>query len=265
MDAEHIPAVIVPCRDAGGLLRIADALSAQKCALYAVMDRTDPPSSRLPGCVTVLRNESGDGFLAGKCRDIGLTAAYSAGHSEFLFCDGDCVPQGGFVSAHSRVLGCPEPVITIGRRLEKQYGWMDRRECEPDLMNLGLFRGKGALVSNVSLVNRCIVTWSCNMGMNRKAADRIYRFNLRYFGERRAFLSRFDGRWGGEDSFLGIEAWITRCLMQFVSAPLSGVSHMDHPRPSGEYNLEHMKKIAELKDELMKKCASDPMDWSFFA
>lgn len=265
MDAGTATAVIVPCRDPAGLVRISDALRPQGCAVYAVMDRVGLTDVHPAENVTILHNDSGDGFLAGKCRDIGLAAAYDAGHSAFLFCDGDCVPQSGFVTAHSRILGCPVPLITAGRRLEKQYGWMDRREYEPDLLNLGLFRGKGALVSNVSLVNRCIVTWSCNMGMNRGAVDRIYRFNDRYFGERRVFMSRFDGHWGGEDSFLGIEAWITRCLMQFVSAPLSGVAHADHLRPSGEYNLDHMKKIEDLKDELMKKCVSDPLDWTFFA
>lgn len=253
---------IIPCNNTIYLSKILDSLKKQNCHAFVVFDRIIP-TVETNSDITVLQNTTGTGFLAGKCRDIGLAEAIKK-YDKYIFIDDDCIPQQKLVESHNKILSINEPICTVGKRLEKKYGWKDKREYDQNMFHLDLFKNDGALISNTTLLNNCLITWSCNMGLNKKAVDRLYKFNNIYFNENRIFNSKFDEHWGGEDSFLGIVAWITRILIQLVPFSVSGVMHMEHPRPNTEYNLNHKNLFDFMKTDIIKKCTSTPFNWKFF-
>jgi hypothetical protein len=60
------------------------------------------------------------------------------------------------------------------------------------------------------------------------------------------FHPHFTGRWGGEDTFLGVECFYGG--IPVWAAPATGddgVLHMEHPRPSGKY--DHAGFVLEVE------------------
>ena len=144
-------------------------------------------------------------FLTGHIRNVGIELAMEDGCEIFIFIDGDCIPQKTLVESHCKKCEYNIPVLSVGRRRESIYNWSDKREVDPSLMHLNLFREKGVIINNDALLHQSLIVWSCNIAMNFKAIDLLFKFNELYYKRKEVFSSEFLGKWGGEDAFLGIQ------------------------------------------------------------
>lgn len=211
------------------------------------------------------RKSNGDCFLAGMARNVGLERSIREGCDNFIFIDGDCIPESDLVSSHSNKLNKSLPILTAGRRRERQYRFQDRRENIAGLSHLELFRNKGVLINEHSnLLKDCMIVWSCNIGINLLAVNIIKKMNVKYFQRSELFSSDFLGAWGGEDSYLGIQAFYCRVFISTVGEKLSGVHHIDHPRPKETHNIDHKQYFIEQCDRLRDKVRLNPLDLDFF-
>ncbi len=87
-------------------------------------------------------------FLTGYIRNFGIDLAQKDNNEIFLFIDGDCIPQTGFVKSHLKKLSKNLPVLTVGRRRESQFKWQDKRDVDPQLFNLKLFSNNDSIINN---------------------------------------------------------------------------------------------------------------------
>ena len=201
------------------------------------------------------------GFYAGHVRNVGTVSALSDKCDIIIFLDGDCIPQANCVESH--VISCNRsiPVVSCGKRREKKYNWKDRRESEPSLVNHGFFK-RDMIINDPEYMKKCLILWSCNFAMNRSAIALVMRLNEKYYGRAELFNSEFNGQWGGEDSFLGIQAWICKCFILLNKK--ASVEHIEHPSIEGRLVLEHQSYFDKKVDEIRRKTFIDPLDLWFF-
>ena len=191
-------------------------------------------------------------FRAGSIRNIGIDKACSDGCDIFIFIDGDCIPQTDLIKSHIDACNTQLPVLSVGRRRESKYRWMDQREVESNLVHLGLFSRNTNIVNNPELLKKCLIVWSCNIALNYNAIRLIKKFNKIYYNKEEIFNTAFDGKWGGEDSFLGITAWECRIFITTLGNLKSGVEHIDHARSESIYNKNN-KTFFDAQCELLRK------------
>lgn len=218
---------------------------------------SNPPSN-------VKRNSDGNLFLAGMARNVGLESAIRDKCDIFIFIDGDCVPETDLVRSHINKCIHDIPVLSVGRRKEQQYRWMDQRETTASISYLNLFRRDGIIINSNDLIKNCLIVWSCNIALNIPAVNLIKKFNIRYYERDELFHSAFLGAWGGEDSFLGVQAWACRIFITTVGEPRSGVHHINHPRPLNTHNIDHKDFFIKQCDDMKKKMKIRPLDINFF-
>jgi hypothetical protein len=211
-----------------------------------------------------IKRQSENIFLTGMARNIGTETAIQDGCGLFIYIDGDCVPQKDLVASHISKSSDTLPVLSVARRRERKYRWMDQRETIANISHLQLFSQKGMLVNDPTLLKECLIVWSCNMSLNLAAVKLIRKFNLTYYNRSELFNSNFLGAWGGEDSFLGIQAWYCRIYIQTIGDGRSGVEHIDHPRPKSIYNIDHKKFFEQECDTLRHKVRVAPLRLDFF-
>jgi GT2 family glycosyltransferase len=212
----------------------------------------------------ITRKSGGNIFLAGMARNVGVEAAIHDDCDIFIFIDGDCIPEPDLVQAHIKKCNVDLPVLSIGRRKEQRYRWMDQREVISSISHLNMFRPDGIVINNNELIKQCLIVWSCNIAMNIKTVNRIKNFNRRYYERSELFHSAFLGAWGGEDSFLGIEAWFCRIYISTVGDIKSGVLHINHPRPETTHNIAHKDFFMKQCDKLSKIHKIKPLNLAFF-
>ena len=203
-------------------------------------------------------------FLTPYIRNLGIEMAIKDGYDTFIFIDGDCIPQNKLIESHLRKLRLHLPILTVGRRRELMYRWMDRREYVPELSHLNLFQEKGTLINSPDLLKQSLIVWSCNIGMNLLSINMLKNFNRFYYDRAEVFSSEFNGSWGGEDAFLGIQAYYTRLYISTIGEKASGIEHINHPRPDDKYNIDHMNFLNKQIDILRKKVRIRPLDLKFF-
>jgi hypothetical protein len=212
----------------------------------------------------VKREIVGEPFYVGYIRNFGIDKAVNDGYTQFVFIDGDCIPQSGLFQSHFNKLDADIPVLSVGRRREKKYRWKDQREVTPEFTHLDIFRKQGLLINNPELITSCVIVWSCNIGMNLKFVQLLRKFNESYYGRAEVFCSEFLGAWGGEDGFLGVQAWYTRAYITTIGEPAGGVQHIDHPRPTDKYTVDHKVFFQEELKRLRVKTKLHPLDIDFF-
>lgn len=203
-----------------------------------------------------------DGFFAGAARNAGIIESLGSGSDIIVMIDGDCVPQKDLIKGHYEACKLNIPVLSCGRRREKSTKWKDRREYMPHLYNAGFFV-KDLIINDSTFLTDCSVVWSCNIAMNRIAIRRIINLNLRYYGVSNVFHPSFDGGWGGEDSFLGVEAWIAKIFILVNST--ASVEHIDHPKVSTQNEFEHKKLFDSMVKDIRLKTSLSPLDLKFFS
>jgi len=218
----------------------------------------------VPPHYLVNRKSSGDPFYVGYIRNYGLDRAIAEGFEQFIFIDGDCIPQSGLFISHSNKLSADLPVLSIGRRREQKFRWKDQREISPEFTHLDIFRTEGMLINNPELITSCVIVWSCNIGLNLTLVKLLKKFNNKYYSREEVFSSEFLGEWGGEDGFLGIQSWYVRAFITTVGEVKCGVQHIDHPRPKDKYTINHKDYFQEQVKRLRVKTKLHPLDIEFF-
>jgi len=132
-------------------------------------------------------NRSGEGFLAGRMRDLGADGI----DDDILFLDGDKVPQGDII-ADIESLKNKYDCICYGVAPEKEHselrGFMKQHNADGQIP----FQEQ-----KMSLAYGC---YSCGMWISRNAIR-----ELRNLNGGRIFHPNFDGRWGDEDNFVADE------------------------------------------------------------
>jgi glycosyltransferase involved in cell wall biosynthesis len=239
--------------------RHVDELNQQSCIDYSKFTILTPTIPKIG------RNTQGQRFFAGHMRNQGIRYAYENGMDVFVLIDGDCIPQSRLIEGHCSKCEHNNPVLSVGRRRESTFNWKDRREVDPNLIRYGFFRANGIMVQDPELLRQALIVWSCNMALNMAAVERLYAFNLRYYQrEKEAFCGEFTGMWGGEDTFMGIQAWHCKLFIVTTGLKKAGVMHIDHPRPKDIYNVDHMEFVNNHKELLHKKVTLNPLDLAFF-
>ena len=254
---EHIILVCDRCTD------ISKDLASSFISKFAVFD-----------CVLHVIDTNGSnvtGFGAGRTRDVGVTYAKSLGLTgPYFFSDGDCVPSTGLVAHHKSQLGVAGPRITCGLRYETvppdQKPDFPVIETNPEVIQDDLRvsadyckykvfgQGCDRLVLIPEVIEHSWVCWSCNLGMNDAAIDLCYYVNGALNGDtNRIFNSAFDGRWGGEDGFVGCTLY--RWGGEIVAlGRQSNVVHIWHPR--NHTNLDHINLMISKDVELCSQLKS---------
>jgi len=175
-------------------------------------------------------------FLTGHRRNLGIEYAISDGCECFVFIDGDCVPQTDLIKSHLAINDQGIPNLSIGRRRDGQYNWRDQREVAEAVKSYGLFsKNPYYTVTEWYLLETSTIVWSCNMSLNIAAVNRLKKFNRKYYGRDDVFHSDFLGTWGGEDGFIGIEAYKCGIRITMLGDSNSGIKHIHHERPVSKY------------------------------
>lgn len=207
-----------------------------------------------------------DLFLTGRNRNIAIDNAIKDGCESVVMIDGDCIPEADLIKDHNEIHDTKYPSVTCGRRKEKKYNWKDQRDVDPKLKDLKLFEnGNGFVIQNPELLHLSTIIWTCNVGINLDAIKLVKKLNKRYYGRDEVFNSEFLGTWGGEDSFLGIQANMCRIFISIINNPKSGVRHIEHMRPLDKYDekgfVQYFKDHVELLNQLQ---LNKPITMDFF-
>lgn len=212
------------------------------------------------------------GFGAGRTRDVGIQYALAQGlRGPFLFTDGDCIPTTNLVEHHSSQLQVPQARITCGVRYDTipedavpDYPLLPGRlmgmRIQSDVrLHAPWCRGivfgdkYDRLVVNPTVFLQSWICWSCNLGMTLAAVEQMQAVNGYMEGDiQRVFNSSFDGRWGGEDGFVGL-AMLYTGNETIALSPISSVTHIFHNR--SHTNPEHLIALAGKAQSLSDHCA----------
>ena len=167
-----------------------DALEGH--GIVYVLDRCTDGSFEhvFPKNITVLDNEHGDGFLAGRMRDIG--ASYHDPDEPILFLDGDKIPIGDINILPTLGFDC----VLLG--VEN-----DRREW----INVD----EGSIPYN-DYKNPHNEFYSCGIWLSAKAM-KIAKSKC----DGRIFHANFDGNWGEEDRYLGDILYSSRLSIGYTT------------------------------------------------
>lgn len=189
-------------------------------------------------------------FCAGAARNMAARFAMEADYDAVIFIDGDCYPEPDLVNAHLELLESEEPAVTVGRRNEAKHGWHDQREKDAE-HPIPIFGKQERITKEAFFVDSGVV-WTCNMGINRQAMSEIMSLNKALFGRDELCSSDFSGTWGGEDGYLGLEAFYLDIPVMPVCRKGAGVRHVEHDRPLDKYDHEtFVAYLEEKREELL--------------
>lgn len=202
-------------------------------------------SGRMPSlrfrCLAFRPTHGVTGFNAGANRDEGLARALALHPgTSVVFLDGDCRPSPGWLAHHAEALAMDAPTVTCGVRKER---------CRPDARLQAVewdgrtwptmfIPGQDTAVEDQDDVDGHRATWSCSLGINRAALSRLRSAGRRLWHSDRIFPPFFDGRWGGEDTGLGVVAWEAGCRIVMLDPDRSHVEHEPHRSRAAKENLD---------------------------
>lgn len=235
------------------VLRAYEEQSVQPSEYIFVLDRCSDESEEIllrfskNNPAKIVKNENGSNFLAGYCRDLGLSVT----EGDVLFLDGDCVPGKDVFNQASLTMSSEEPLISIIKRINQKEdgdGYdPDARESTPWYKGW-IFNEPTTIVKHKELSRIRMLTWSCSFSLNRLAIDKIKEINKELgFGDR-LFPAIFDGKWGGEDDHIGHVAMFADMKIIAISSEYY-VTHIWHPtRTSAEYEGNSREVYTKLKE-----------------
>ena len=196
-------------------------------------------SERFP--TKIVENVSGNGFLAGYCRDLGLSYVKN---SSVLFLDGDCVPTEKIFEENYKVLNTNEKIITISKRIcEQENGDIaeDPRILIPWFKDKIFKKCGNYLIEDMYLSRGAGLTWSCCLGLNFLAINLIKNIIKNITGEFRLFNPIFDNKYGCEDDYIGYVAMLFSIPIVSIN-PENFVKHIWHiPKTDFPNNVEIAK------------------------
>lgn len=206
-------------------------------------------------------------FMVGHRRNYAINKAISDGCHCFVMIDGDCIPDVDLVKTHTTSNSMGYPNMTNGRRREEKHGDKDQREVDPKLKWLRLFGNNTFhIVRDIDLLKSCSVTWSCNFSMNLPAVNIIKEMNDKYYGRSEVFNSTFLGSWGGEDSFIGVQAFHGNIFITIINDEFSAIRHIEHPRPENKYGDVAFGDYLLKEIDYLNACLQyNPLSAEFYA
>lgn len=184
-----------------------------------VFDRCEPIDG-----VNYKLNIDGDGFLAGRMRDIGAEGI----DDDILFLDGDKIPQGDIVADIERL---KDKYDSICYSIE---GDKENSEYRSFMRNDGVDGIVPWQATGFPYASGC---YSCGLWLSRN----IIR-NVRELNGGRIFHPDFDGIWGDEDNFLADE----------INAVGGRIGYSTHVRLSGEFS-DWTKRADDLARNFVKR------------
>lgn len=212
------------------------------------------PDSVAPSfpCILVYPSDVA-GFNAGANRDKGLQAASETWPGcDVIFLDGDCTPSATWLYSHRAMLECDEPVVSCGMRVES--GRPDPRTLPLSWQGANYAPSMGHKNLALHDIAAHRAAWSCNLGINRAAVSLLQDAGEKLHGSRRIFSPEFDGRWGGEDTALGIVAHLIGCQIVTLGEA-SAVDHAPHdPFNVSRINLDKIPEYADRVCEILYIC-----------
>ena len=191
-------------------------------------------------------------FLTGDRRNMAIEYAIAEGCDSFVFIDGDCVPQEDLIKSHQKLHDSNLAIMSIGRRREEKHGWKDQRELSESLKQFSMFKTATQVIASDYLMTSSAIAWSCNMGLNLKAVNRLKALNKKYYAREDVFHVNFLGTWGGEDGFIGMQAYVSKICIVMLGDMKSGIKHIEHDRPETKYAGEAFFKYLETQIQLFK-------------
>lgn len=204
----------------------------------------------------LVRCTSGNGFSAGRCRDLGVDALPNC--SNVLFLDGDCVPSCGLFAAVADVLESSDIAIVSRKSQQPDLTTYteDSRAATPWLAGQVFNQGWNTSVQAKELARLRMLVWSCGLGLSSAAMLALKQVNKELTGNSRIFSSAFDGCWGGEDDFVGLVAMLLD--MSVVGVDLThNVSHIWHqPRTSDAFLIYARQEYEKLKSLCMQRATA---------
>lgn len=228
------------------------------------LESVDP--ALFPECVVVVTSENiqpafhftgvapadVDGFNAGANRDKGLEVASEMWPGcDVVFLDGDCAPGPAWANEHISALSVDAPVVSCGARTQGVHQDPRTRPLEWQGQSFAPSMIDAPRIATLPEIAAHRATWSCNLGINRAALHLLQDAGEKLHGSRRVFSPEFDGRWGGEDTGLGIVAHYVGCTIRTLSA--SSVEHIPHdPFRISRINLDRIPAYAERVRDTLK-------------
>ena len=191
------------------------------CPVLFVFDRCEP----VMNC-NYIYNHEGNGFLAGKMRDIGAAGI----DDDILFLDGDKVPQGDIVS-DIESLKTKYDCICYGIAGENEHSIYRGFMKEDDVDGIVPWQKNGS-----PFATGC---YSCGMWICRDGIRK-----LRELNGGRIFHPDFDGTWGDEDNFVADELHYSGFR----------IGYSTHVRLSGEFgSCEDNAKMEGFAHNFIKR------------
>lgn len=188
--------IIISHNQAASIPDMLKSLKTINADRFWVLDRCTDNSAKLLSGETVVTNKEGRGFLAGLMRDIGLDVVLRGDYTEVIFLDGDRIPQNisdNIINEEMQNSDC----IIFHRDLPE----IDEQYFK--LLNVP------RIVTQVYSAGLCVKTKFLKMIRSKCPS-------------KRCFNSVFDGEWGFEDYFFGLELFLLGARIEKSSIRISG-------------------------------------------
>ena len=200
-------------------------------------------------------DHQGSNFQAGRNRDLGLEAAEEAlGACDVVYLDGDCVPEPGLLAGFLAVFAAAGdyPTVVSGRRVNENAAGTgfdeDNRLRMPQAYATVFASGMHRLMVAKEPAMSRLATWSCCLGLNHRAVTLQRQVNKRIDNHAVVFNDGFNGRWGGEDDFVGIVAVYMGMALVFLDPDTCYVHHIYHvSRSNNEYTSMIGRRMTDIK------------------
>lgn len=200
------------------------------------------------------------GFNAGANRDFGtcyLLGAFPA-LSGIVYLDGDCVPSPTTLSGFRNLFAQAGsvPVLGNGTRSHSTTGAVDQRINSAAHGQSVFCVGMDRVAVTDRDLRSARVCWSCLCGLNIPAIQLVRALNRNLFGDsNRVFASTWDGRYGAEDTFLGLQVFRAQGIVVALDPLVVSVTHQDHVahRNTGAGASESNKYTLPEADALLIK------------
>ncbi len=187
-------AIIISHNQANHIPDMITSLKQIKADCFWVLDRCIDDSAKLLRGETVIENKEGRGFLAGKMRDIGLDEVLKRKYDEVILLDGDRIPENITDKALDEEMGNSDCLIF-------QRDLPEISEDYFKLLNIPM------IVTQVYTAGICV---------------KVHFLKLIRDKYQRCFHPAFDGEWGFEDYFFGLELFFLDAKINKSSIRISG-------------------------------------------
>lgn len=209
-----------------------------------------PTSCSFIGVDCIVSEPPFSGFSAGYNRDQGVQYVLNTyGPCDFLFIDGDCIPSENLVQHHKKLLSYCNNVICCGLRVNKSPTGtlrVDRRLGHPATRMRLFVHGVDRVLLNAREIISHSAAWSCNLSVSYEVVMSVIKTNkvTQQTKQDRLFHPVFDGKWGGEDTLLGVQSFRAGARVVFLDPDESHVVHVDHP--TNAHDTENLRLCVKL-------------------